>query len=207
MFRWFHLCRPATATSAISFFNIELTRDYAIRFKDLEFIVEQLDNLFLLPEGDDSSAVVGGMAHSGSPSLHAILEESPSEDDSTSSEGESFGSPIPMVCTVVTYATPIVTTLLPEETLAHQTIPVVPQQVSIPRSNTRPLHEQPMARQEERRCARHYDIKLKAAQRRGELTDDVIPHSEIAGTKPPYVCPRCFIHTYSNNMINRFHVQ
>jgi hypothetical protein len=27
----------------------------------------------------------------------------------------------------------------------------------------------------------------------------VIPHSEIAGTKPPYVCPGCFIHTYSNN--------
>jgi hypothetical protein len=35
----------------------------------------------------------------------------------------------------------------------------------------------------------------------------VIPRSEIAGTKPPYVCPRCFIHTYSNNMINRLHVQ
>jgi hypothetical protein len=26
-------------------------------------------------------------------------------------------------------------------------------------------------------------------------------------TKPPYVCPGCFIHTYSNNMINRCHVQ
>jgi hypothetical protein len=36
---------------------------------------------------------------------------------------------------------------------------------------------------------------------------DVIPRSEIAGTKPPYVCPGCFIHTYSNNMINKFHVQ
>jgi hypothetical protein len=36
---------------------------------------------------------------------------------------------------------------------------------------------------------------------------DVIPHSKIAGMKPSYVCPRCFIHTYSNNMINRFHVQ
>jgi hypothetical protein len=35
----------------------------------------------------------------------------------------------------------------------------------------------------------------------------VIPHSEIAGMKPPYVCPGCFIHTYSNNMINKFHVQ
>jgi hypothetical protein len=29
----------------------------------------------------------------------------------------------------------------------------------------------------------------------------VIPHFEIAGTKPPYVCPGCFIHMYSNNMI------
>jgi hypothetical protein len=28
-----------------------------------------------------------------------------------------------------------------------------------------------------------------------------------SGTKPPYVCPGCFIHKYSNNMINRFHVQ
>jgi hypothetical protein len=35
----------------------------------------------------------------------------------------------------------------------------------------------------------------------------VIPRSEIEGTKPPYVCPGRFIHTYSNNMINRFHVQ
>jgi hypothetical protein len=40
-----------------------------------------------------------------------------------------------------------------------------------------------------------------------QLNLAVIPRSEIAGTKPPYVCPGCFIHTYSNNMINRFHVQ
>jgi hypothetical protein len=41
------------------------------------------------------------------------------------------------------------------------------------------------------------------------VSDDrtVIPRSEIEGTKPPYVCPGCFIHMYSNNMINRFHVQ
>jgi hypothetical protein len=40
-----------------------------------------------------------------------------------------------------------------------------------------------------------------------EDSRSVIPRSEIVGTKPPYVCPGCFIHTYSNNMINRFHVQ
>jgi hypothetical protein len=39
------------------------------------------------------------------------------------------------------------------------------------------------------------------------VSNGVKPRSEIAGMKPPYVCPECFIHTYSNNMINRFHVQ
>jgi hypothetical protein len=39
------------------------------------------------------------------------------------------------------------------------------------------------------------------------LIDCVIPRSEKEGTKPPYVCPGCSNHTYSNNMINRFHVQ
>jgi hypothetical protein len=37
--------------------------------------------------------------------------------------------------------------------------------------------------------------------------DAVIPCSEIAEMKPPYVCPGCLIHTYSNNMINRCHIQ
>jgi hypothetical protein len=41
---------------------------------------------------------------------------------------------------------------------------------------------------------------------RASVSIIVIPRSEIAGTKPPYVCPGCFIHTYSNKMINRFHV-
>jgi hypothetical protein len=38
-------------------------------------------------------------------------------------------------------------------------------------------------------------------------TISVIPRSEIVGTKLPYVCPGCSNHTYSNNMITRFHVQ
>jgi hypothetical protein len=54
---------------------------------------------------------------------------------------------------------------------------------------------------------------LTGAHKRAAVEDivhgrgGVIPRSEIAGTKPPYVCPGCFIQTYSNNMINRFHVQ
>jgi hypothetical protein len=35
----------------------------------------------------------------------------------------------------------------------------------------------------------------------------VIPCSEKEGMKPPYMCPGCSNHTYSNNMITRFHVQ
>jgi hypothetical protein len=38
-------------------------------------------------------------------------------------------------------------------------------------------------------------------------TGIVIPRSEKEGTKPPYVCPGCSNHTYSNNMITRFHIQ
>jgi hypothetical protein len=39
------------------------------------------------------------------------------------------------------------------------------------------------------------------------MLDDVIPRSEKEGTKPPYVCPGCSNHTYSNNMITKFHVK
>jgi hypothetical protein len=35
----------------------------------------------------------------------------------------------------------------------------------------------------------------------------VVPCSEKMETKPPYVCPGCSNHTYSNNMINMCHVQ
>jgi hypothetical protein len=53
----------------------------------------------------------------------------------------------------------------------------------------------------------HVDTDEKKANLYHEGLPSVIPCSEIEGTKPPYVCPGCFIHTYSNNMINRFHVQ
>jgi hypothetical protein len=59
--------------------------------------------------GADSNIVFRGMTRSGSPSLHAILEESRSEDDSVLSEGESSGSPVPRACNTVMSATPIMT--------------------------------------------------------------------------------------------------
>jgi hypothetical protein len=54
------------------------------------------------------------MAHSGSPSLHAILEESTGEDDSSSSEGRSSSFPISRDYNVVTPTITIATMPLPE---------------------------------------------------------------------------------------------
>jgi hypothetical protein len=59
----------------------------------LEFSTGHFDNLNLSPKGSDSGAVFVGMAQSGSPSLHAILEESVSEYDSTTSEGGKLWLP------------------------------------------------------------------------------------------------------------------
>jgi hypothetical protein len=67
------------------------------------------------------------MTRSGSPSMHAILEELPSEGDSASSEGESFGSPLLRACNTMIPATPIATTPLPEETPTFQIASIGPQ--------------------------------------------------------------------------------
>jgi hypothetical protein len=62
--------------------------------------------------------------------LHAILEESPSEDDSASSEGESSGSPLLRVCNTMIPITPLTTTLPTEETPMFQTTPTWPQRTT-----------------------------------------------------------------------------
>jgi hypothetical protein len=89
------------------------------------------------------------MVHSGLPSLHAILEESTSEDDSVSSDGGSSSFPIPQDCNVVTPAVPIMTTPSLEETPVLQTMPAVQQRIVIPQLDTRLLPEQLLAYQEE----------------------------------------------------------
>jgi hypothetical protein len=61
--------------------------------------------------------------------------------------------------------------------------------------------------EEEATWERKEELKAEFPSFFSNPSETVIPRSEIAGTKPPYVCPGCFIHTYSNNMINRFHVQ
>jgi hypothetical protein len=113
-------------------FGVKLTQDEAIHFEDLEFTVDHSNNLSPSPEGDDSSVVVEGTAHSGSPSLLAILEKSPSKDNLASSEGESSGFPVPRACNAVISTVPIVTMPPPEETLMPQTILARPQRNATP---------------------------------------------------------------------------
>jgi hypothetical protein len=89
-----------------------------------------------LPKANGLGAIFVGIARSESPSLHAILEELPSEDNSASSDGESSGFPIPRECNAVTSVIPIATTPLPEETLMLQTILVVSQQNTVHQPDT-----------------------------------------------------------------------
>jgi hypothetical protein len=91
--------------------GIELTWGEILRFRNLEFITDHFDNQSLSPEGNYSGIIFVGMVHRRSPSLHAILVESTSEDDLASSDGGSFGFPIPRECNVVTPAIPIMTCL------------------------------------------------------------------------------------------------
>jgi hypothetical protein len=50
-------------------------------------------------------------------------------------------------------------------------------------------------------------VHMFRKERRRSPRGCVTPRSEIAKTKPSYVCPGCLIHTYSNNMINICHIQ
>jgi hypothetical protein len=83
-----------------------------------------------------------GMVHSGSPSLHAILKESASEDNSASSNKESSGFPIPWDYNVVTPTIPIVTMPPPEGTPMLQTIPTAQQRTIVSQLDTKLLPEQ-----------------------------------------------------------------
>jgi hypothetical protein len=118
MFQWFlHLCKPTVAIDDTRFcLASSLLKTLTTHSEDLEIITHRSINLSLSPEGADSGVVFRGMTHNGSPSLHTILEKSPSEDDSVSSEGESFVSPLPRACNTVMSATPITTTLPLKET-------------------------------------------------------------------------------------------
>jgi hypothetical protein len=116
-FRWFILPELTIATGDIYQFSAKLTQGEAIRFIGPKFITDLHDDQGLFPEGNDLSTIFMGMASSRSPSLYAMLEESPSEDNLSSSDGESSGFPIPQGCNVVTSTIPIISVPPSEETL------------------------------------------------------------------------------------------
>jgi hypothetical protein len=127
MFYWFqYLYKPTVVAGDVFLFHVKLTQDKAILYEDLEFIADHSDNLNSTLERGAFDAVVRGMSCIGPQSLHGILEESPSEDDSESSEGESSGFPLQRACNAVIPAIPITTTPLPEETPEFQIVPMRP---------------------------------------------------------------------------------
>jgi hypothetical protein len=63
-------------------------------------------------------------------------------------------------------------------------------------------------------CSRRLDLNRELTSHRSELTRShpalpVLCHTPFwePEMKPPYVCPGCSNHTYSNNMVNWCHVQ
>jgi hypothetical protein len=89
--------------------DVGLTPTKIICFGSLEFTTNRFSNLSLSPKGNDSGTVLIGMVHSGSPSMHTILEESSDECDTTSVRGGSSRFPDPRGCNVVTPTVPITT--------------------------------------------------------------------------------------------------
>jgi hypothetical protein len=73
--------------------DVGFTLGETIHIGSMEFIADHFGSLSLSDKGNVSSVMFVGMAHSGSPSLHTILEDSADEGDTTSSGGEALTSP------------------------------------------------------------------------------------------------------------------
>jgi hypothetical protein len=67
--------------------DVGITPGETIYFGSLEITIDRFGNLSLSPKGNDSGAIFIGMVHSGSPSLHTILQESFNEGNTASSGG------------------------------------------------------------------------------------------------------------------------
>jgi hypothetical protein len=120
-----------------------------IRFGSMEFITERFGSLSLSDEWNDSGTVFVGMAHSGSPLMHTILEDSADEGDTSSNGGGSSGFPISQGCNMLTLTVPITTTSPLEGTLMPLTILTVPLRAIILQTATGVPFEQQLAYQEE----------------------------------------------------------
>jgi hypothetical protein len=122
-----HLLELVIITNNNNITDAEFAWCKTIRFRSLEFIADRFDNLSFSPKGNDSSTAFVGMVYSGSPSLHAILEESAGKDNSASNDGGSYNFPISQGCNAVPPAVPIIITPPSEGTSVPLTIPMVPQ--------------------------------------------------------------------------------
>jgi hypothetical protein len=92
--------------------------DETVCFGSLEFTTDHFGNMSLSPEGEYLGAIFVEMVHSGSPSLHTILEGCSDEGDAVSGGGDSSGFP----GHVVTPTVPITITPPPKNTLVLLTI-------------------------------------------------------------------------------------
>jgi hypothetical protein len=67
--------------------SIGFTLHETIRFWTLEFIADCFSSLSLSAKENDSAVIFMGMAHCGSPSMHAILKDSVDKGDTASRGG------------------------------------------------------------------------------------------------------------------------
>jgi hypothetical protein len=125
--------------------TVSLALGSTIRFSRREFTTDRLGHLSLSPQEWDSGAVFIGMVHNGSPSQCTTLEECNDEDGAASVIGESYGSPCPRGCNVVTSADPIIAMPASENTPVLQTMPTVMVQMAVPQPGMKLLPNQQQA--------------------------------------------------------------
>jgi hypothetical protein len=107
-----------------------------VRFGSLEFIADCFGILSLSLKGSNLGTVFMGMARSGSPSLHTILEDFADEFYMTSSRERSFGFPISQRHSMGALPAPIITTPWSEDAPTPHTMAMNPPRTIVPQSDT-----------------------------------------------------------------------
>jgi hypothetical protein len=107
-----------------------------IHFGSLEFITYYFNSLCLSPKGSESCTIFVGTTHSGSPSLHAMIEDSTDEFHTASSREASSGLPASRRHGTGAPPAPIATIPWPEDAPCTQTMTMAPPQTLSPRLDT-----------------------------------------------------------------------